>query len=115
MPRNIVITKTSGPSTVDIPEDVANDLKETYELLKDMPVNNAGTYDFSEEESDPAKAAKLAREFVRQGTAWAEGEGLRFQRRGSVKDNPTVVIFRIYKPKEGEGRGRPKANKNAAK
>jgi|SRR5215469_15723418 len=102
MPLNITITKTSGPTTVDIPEDVAADLQETYNLLKDMPVNNAASVDFDDE-----KAARL---FVRQGTAWAEANGLRFQRRGVVKDNPKNVLFRVYKPKEGEGRGRPKSD-----
>lgn len=105
MALNVVIAKTSGPTTVEVPEEVAQVLQETYEALKELPVNNAANVDF-----DTAQEARL---FVRQGQAWAEEKELKFQRRGNVKENPTRVTFRIYLPKPGEGRGRPKGSTNS--
>lgn len=106
MPLNITITQSSGPTTIDVPEDVAHDLQTVYEALKELPVNNMANVDF-----DDAKAARL---FVKQGKAWAEQQGLQFARRGVVKDNPKRVSFRVYDPKPTMGR-KPNAKKTETK
>src|SRR5437879_614345 len=97
----ITIKKTSGVDLTEVPDDVASDLQDVYDALKELPVNQlAETPEFAD-----VKAARL---FVRQGKAWAsrqqvagpDGElnTLVFSRRGEVKANPKVVQFRIYRP-----------------
>lgn len=109
MALNITIVKSSdrsGPrDAVEVPAEVAQDLKDTYEALANLPTNNKAVVDF------PDKAA--ANLFVRQGKAWATDNELTFARKGSVKENPTRVEFRIYKPNPDETRGR-KANAEKA-
>lgn len=104
MALTVTIVQTSGASVTEVPEDVAEVLAETYAALKDLPNNRAGTIDF-----DTDKEARL---FVKQGHSWAAANNLEFSRRGTVKDNPSRVIFRIYEKTEGETRGRPKGSKN---
>ena len=103
MAVNMRIEPTSGPRTVEVPEDVAADLSAAYDALKDLPVNRQVTTDPFPSESD-------ARHFARQGKAWAQtqtgpnGRPLVFARKGTVKENPTVVSFRIYEAREtGDG------------
>jgi len=102
---NITIVKTSGPGAVEVPDDVAKDCAETYAALKDLPSNRAAT-------TDPFEDAKAARLWCKQARTWAETQDppLKFVRRGDIKGEPTVVEFRIYLPKEDEGRGRPKGS-----
>ena len=119
MAVNMRIEPTSGPRTVEIPEDVAADLSAAYDALKDLPVNRQVTSDpftsegyegpakiHGEPVTDDYKAAYNARRFVRQGKAWAatqtgpNGRPLTFVRKGDVKGNPSVVSFRIYEVRE---------------
>ena len=99
MAINMKIVQTSGPRTVEVPEDIATDLAAAYEALKDLPVNRMVT-------TDPFEDAKAARLFVRQGKAWAatqtgpNSRPLVFVRKGDVKGNPVVVSFRIYEARE---------------
>ena len=99
MAVNMRVEATSGPRTVEIPEDVAADLSAAYDALKDLPVNRQVTTDPFASESD-------ARLFARQGKAWAQtqtgpnGRPLVFVRKGDIKGNPTVVSFRIYEVRE---------------
>ena len=123
MAVNMHIESTSGPRTVEIPEDVAADLSAAYDALKDLPVNRQVTTDpftsegyegpakiHGEPVTDDYKAAYNARLFVRQGKAWAatqagpNGRPLVFARKGDIKGNPAVVSFRIYEAREaGDG------------
>ena len=119
MAINMRIERTSGPRTVEVPDDVAADLAEVYRELDGLPTNSQATTDpFTAEGYDgPAKihgepvdndykAAYNARKFVRQGKSWAEtqtgpnGRTLVFVRKGDIKGNPTVVSFRIYEQRE---------------
>lgn len=119
MPLNMTVEPTSA---VDVPEEVAKDLQDAYDTLKDLPVNRMITTDpFTPDEydgyqgpakingkdvTDEEKAAANARLFVRRGKAWAasqtgpNGRELIFVRKGDVKGNPTVVSFRIYEVRE---------------
>lgn len=96
MALDISIVATSGTSTTEVPEDVATDLAEVYETLKDLPSTRAAVVDF--------KDAVSARLFVKQGKAWAEARGLSFQRRGPVADNPERVTFRIVVPRQASAK-----------
>lgn len=94
---NIRIMPTSGTAVTEVPDEVATDLRDTYEALKNLPVTRAAVQEF-----DSPEAARL---FVRQGIAWAAAQEppLEFMRRprpGSdkIKDNATTVAFRIYVP-----------------
>ena len=101
------IVTTSGVDATEVPADVAADLAAAYQKLADLPVNRAINVTFAD--------AKAAREFVRQGKAWAatqtvevpiyDDEGketgtdkrnLAFARKGDIKGNPTRVTFRVY-------------------
>ena len=99
MAVNMRVEATSGPRTVEIPEDVAADFSAAYDALKDLPVNRQVTTDPFPSESD-------ARLFVRRGKAWAQtqtgpnGRPLVFARKGTVKENPTIVSFRIYEARK---------------
>ena len=119
MAVNMRVEATSGPRTVEVPDDVAADLLDAYNALKSLPVNRMVTTDpfTSEDYQGPAKingetvteeykAAYNARLFVRQGKAWAatqagpNGRPLVFARKGDIKGNPAVVSFRIYEVRE---------------
>ena len=119
MAVNMQIVQTSGPRTVEVPEDIAADLSAAYDALKDLPVNRMVTTDpftsegyqgpakiHGEPVSDDYKAEYNARLFARQGKAWAatqtgpNGRPLVFARKGDVKGNPAVVSFRIYEARE---------------
>lgn len=84
---------TSGVGATEIPDDVATDLEEAYEVLTKLPVTRRIAVDFP----TPAEA----RLFVRQGKAWALAQDppLTFVRKGDVKGLPTRVSFRIYLPR----------------
>lgn len=88
------IEVTSGVEATEVPEDVAADLTEAYNALKNLPVNRQVSVTFAD-----AKAARL---FVRQGKAWAAAQtpALTFARKGDVKALPARVSFRIYVPRE---------------
>lgn len=108
MSLNITIVESernTGPRNVDVPADVAQDLKEVYEALAKLPSNRKATVDFTEAETDEENVA-AARLFVRQASAWATENELTFARKGSAKENPTRVEFRLYKPNPDESRGR---------
>jgi hypothetical protein len=100
MPLDMTITATTGPRTVEVPEDRAADLQDAFLALSELPVNRQVNVDFPD--------AKSAREFVRQGKAWAASQTtldgdplpLVFARKGDIKGNPTRVSFRIYVPKK---------------
>jgi hypothetical protein len=85
---------TSGVKATEIDSDYAETYAEAYETLKGLPVNRQLNLDFETE--------KLARDFVRQGKAWAaaqigpNGRTLVFARKGVVKANPKRVSFRVY-------------------
>lgn len=94
---NIRIVATSGTAVTEVPDDVATDLLDTYNALKDLPVTRSAVQEFDSPEG--------ARKFVRQGIAWAEAQDpkLTFMRRplpgnNKIKDNATTVAFRIYVP-----------------
>lgn len=94
---NIRIVATSGTAVTEVPGEVATDLLDSYNALKDLPVTRCAVQEF-----DSPEAARL---FVRQGIAWAAAQKppLEFMRRpvpGSdhVKDHPNDVAFRIYIP-----------------
>ena len=99
MAINMQIAQTSGPRTVEVPEDIAADLSAAYDALKVLPVNRMVV-------TDPFESADDARLFVRQGKAWAATQTgpndrpLVFARKGNVKENPLVVSFRIYEARE---------------
>ena len=99
MAINMQIALTSGPRTVEVPEDIATDLAAAYDALKELPVNRMVT-------TDPFPNAKDAKLFCRQGKAWAatqtgpSGRPLVFARKGNIKENPLVVSFRIYEARE---------------
>lgn len=98
---NMHVVTTSGVGNVTVPDDVAKDLAEAYELLRNLPVNRAVS-------TDPFPDATAARLFVKQGRVWAQAQSgpndrpLVFARKGDIKGEPTVVTFRIY---EGRGDG----------
>jgi len=96
MALNMRIEITSGVSATEVDEETAKDLQDAYNALKDLPVNRQVVVDFED--------AKSAREFVRQGKAWAAAQtpALTFARKGNVKENPTRVAFRIYVPRAGD-------------
>ena len=121
MALDISIEVTSGVAVTEVPEDVATDLQDVYTSLSKLPSNRQATVDFA------TKAE--ANEFVRQGKSWAANYGLVsvpvkdkdgkptdktadvpliFARKGTVKDNPTRVSFRIYAatPEGSPKRGR---------
>lgn len=88
-------TRTSASEPLVIPDDVAKDLQDTYEALVDeSPFINARV-EFA--------TADEARLFARQARAWAAVHGKNFSRKGSVKDNPLVVLFRVYDPTDRKG------------
>jgi hypothetical protein len=90
------IVATSGVAATEVPEDVAIDLAEAYAALSKLPANRmVNTPNFPDE--------KAAKQFVRQGKAWATENGLQFARKGDIKGNPTRVSFRIWKPKAKAG------------
>jgi hypothetical protein len=95
MALDITITATSGAAVTVVPDDVAAELTETYAALKALPVSRCATAKFP--------SPKAAREFVRQGLAWAAANELTFVRRAvpgndKISDAPDTVSFRIYVP-----------------
>jgi hypothetical protein len=121
MSRNMTIVVTSGPSATEVDEENAKDFAEAYGALKSLPVNRAVDVDFPPADYKPLTkrdgtvkatseelAAADARDYVRQGKAWAatqtgpNGRALAFVRKGDVKSNPTRVTFRIYEVREAE-------------
>ena len=93
MALSITLTRTSttrGSAPVEIPADVGKDLQDTYEALATESSRVWATAEFG--------TAEEARLFVRQARAWAAGNSKRFSRNGTVRDNPTVVQFRLYDP-----------------
>lgn len=95
MALNITISATSGTAVTEVPEDVASDLRATYDALKDLPNTRVATAEFD--------TPQLARLFVRQGTAWAAANNLEFVRKAvpgyeKISDMPNHVSFRIYVP-----------------
>jgi hypothetical protein len=122
------IVVTSGVETTEVPEDAAKDFAEAYEALAKLPVNRMINVNFkpenypaTEKQTSEELAAKAARQWVRQGKAWAantevvlpitDADGnvtgsrtthLVFVRKGDVKGNPTRVSFRVYAPRPGK-------------
>lgn len=88
-----------GPGEIEVPEDVAADLKDTYETLAELPANRKAVSDFAtKEEADT---------FVKQAKKWAEDNGLKFLRKDpaddkTIKQMPRRVAFRLYKPRDAE-------------
>lgn len=115
MALEITIVKTSGVGAIEVPEDVATDLKDAWEALRDLPNNRLAVVDF-----DTPEAARL---FVRQGKTWAaaqqvegpQGEfaPLEFSRRGNVSEEPKRVQFRIYRPDTEKEKAAKKAEREA--
>lgn len=93
MALDMTIEVTSGVAATEVPEDIATDLLEAYNALKELPVNRQVSVNFAD--------AKAARTFVKQGKAWAAAQipALTFARKGDVKGNPSRVSFRIYVPR----------------
>lgn len=85
----ISIITTGG---VDVPDDVAADFAEVASLLETLPSNRAATVEFGTPEE--------ARYFVRQARTWGDLNGYVFKRRNKAADEPTTVVFRLYKPKQ---------------
>lgn len=109
---DITIKALSGPSTATVPEDVARDLQDAWDALRELPASQAGFAYF--------ETPQQAREFVRQGTIWAAShpDGLEFGRRApgngmKISDEPGTVAFRIYL--NAETRAKVKAEREAAK
>lgn len=94
MGLNITITATSGAAVRVVPDDVAEDLKASYEALASLPNTRVATVKFD--------TVKEASEFVKDGKAWSTQNGLTFVRKGVVKDDPQTVHFRIYKGADTE-------------
>lgn len=98
MALNMRLEVTSGVAITEVPEDIAEELKAAYDKLASLPVNRQLVVDFDD--------AKEARQFVRQGKAWAasqkgpNGRPLAFARKGDVKAAPKTVAFRIYEVRE---------------
>jgi hypothetical protein len=88
MTLNMRIEVTSGVAATEVPADVAADLTEAYNALKDLPVNRMVVVDFTADGydgpakvdgktvTDAQKAAYMARKFVRQGKAWAAAQAV---------------------------------------
>lgn len=91
MEYNGSIEITSGVAATEVPEEAATFLNESYQALAKLPSNRQVVIDFPD--------SKAASEFVRQGKSWANETGLTFARKGTVKENPKRVSFRIYKPR----------------
>lgn len=83
---------TSGVAVTEVPEDVAEALRDAHAHLAKLPANRQLASRFPTQQD--------ANLFVRQGKSWALANGLVFSRRGTVKDDPTKVSFRIYTPRE---------------
>ena len=107
MAYNMTITVTSGINATEVSDEAAEAFQEAYDALSKLPVNRQCNLDFEDD--------KAARDFVRQGKAWAAEQevvvdvkddkgkvtGTRtthliFARKGTVKENPLRVSFRIY-------------------
>lgn len=88
-----------GPGEIDVPEDVAADLKDTYDKLGELPAKSKAISDFeTKEEADT---------FVKQAKKWAEDNGVKFLRKDpaedkTIKQMPRRVAFRLYKPRDVE-------------
>lgn len=91
MGLNMTIVAVSGAAARTITEDLAADLEEAYEALSKLPSNRAVSVDFDTIED--------ADEFVKDAKAWATLHDLKFLRKGDVKELPSRVDFRIYKPR----------------
>lgn len=88
-----------GPNEIDVPEDVATDLKDTYDTLAELPANRKAVSDFETKEE--------AETFVKQAKKWAEDNGVKFLRKDptedkTIKQMPRRVVFRLYKPRDVE-------------
>jgi hypothetical protein len=90
MALNINIEVSERSSTLEIPEDVATVLEETYQALKELPQNRQAVSDFDTEAE--------AKTFARQARAWAKDNELKYSDKKD-KELPKRVTFRIYKPK----------------
>ena len=103
----ISIVQTSGVGAdVDIPAELAAELHQTYEALKDLPVNRAAVVDFD------TKAEATV--FVRQCEKFAKDKGIGFRRTVPGKERPTRVSFRLYVLKENKPKD-PKTGKTVKK
>jgi hypothetical protein len=105
MALNITIEQRPDPVyNAEVPEDVAQTLKEVYEALAALPKNRQATLDFATKEEVST--------FIGQALTWCQGQSpaLTFRRQarvpgGKITDNPLGVTFRIFLPKsaaEGE-------------
>jgi post-segregation antitoxin (ccd killing protein) len=84
----------SEAAQVSVPDEVAQDLQDTYLALSTMSNRNLAVSDF-----DSKEAANL---WVKQARAWAGANELIFSRRPSGGDdkiagNPLRVTFRVYR------------------
>jgi hypothetical protein len=130
--RNMSVEVTSGVAATEVEKDNALDFAEAYEHLAKLPVNRQVSVDFPVTDyTDLLKkdgtvkltalevASAAARDYVKQGKAWAAAQEitvdvlaedgktvtgqyttpLTFARKGDIKGNPTRVSFRIYVPR----------------
>lgn len=92
---NMHVVVLSNGNPVTVPEDLAKEFEEAYQVLKRLPASRAIS-------TEPFPDAEAALQFVRQGKEWAkthEGPNERplvFGRRGNIQEEPLVVTFRIY-------------------
>lgn len=95
MALNITIQKHEIIKAVEVPADVATDLKDTCETLAELPANQVAVQEF-----DGDDAAKQARAFISQVKYWAHVNGAVFTRKGNapegnVTERPGIVTFRL--------------------
>ena len=93
---SIVVSETAA-ITEPVPDDVAKDLRLTYDNLAALPSNRQANADFATEEE--------AAQFTRQAKAWAAANSLTFTRKApaagkTIKDMPLRVAFRVYQSKD---------------
>jgi hypothetical protein len=86
----ITIEPTSGVAVVTVPDDVAADLAEVFEILSKPPKNRAANQRF-----ETAEEAKL---FMRQARKWCADNELTFTRRDASETGPLHVRYRITRP-----------------